>query len=174
MKSKIITIILSIFLVISTYTPCPDGSACPEGIRCCDAGEYYSCCRKEFICCHDGLKCCKNKNHFLKIVFGNDIIENSTKSIYKKDKFENLFLKIIDLLNIYQDFHNLNKCVKLVKQLINDFSEKIKRLKNFNDIYNLVDILFNEIVILKPQIIGIMNKYCFNIEKEIKKLIYVG
>ena len=110
----------------------------------------------------------------MKIVFGNDIIENSTKSIYKKDKFENLFLKIIDLLNIYQDFHNLNKCEKLVKQLINDFSEKIKRLKNFNDIYNLVDILFNEKVILKPRIIGVMNKYCFTIEKEIKKLIYVG
>ena len=171
MKSIILTIILVITLVRSTYTPCPDGSACPEGILCCDAGEYYSCCRKEFVCCYDGLKCCKNTNHFMKIVFRNDIIENSTKSIYKKDTFEQLFLKIINSLNFYHYFPNLNQCEKFVKQLMSDFIEKMKRLKNSNDIYHFIDIFINEINILKPQIIEKMNQYCFNIKTGIKNKI---
>ena len=56
----------------------------------------------------------------MKIVFRNDIIENSTKSIYKKDTFEQLFLKIINSLNFYHYFPNLNQCEKFVKQLMSE------------------------------------------------------
>ena len=171
MKSKILTIIPIITLIITTYTPCPDGSACPEGIRCCDAGKYYSCCRKEFICCYDGLKCCKNQNQFIKNVFGNKIIENSTVAIYKKDNFEKLIENIFDLLKFYQYFP-LNQCRKFFNHFLNNFIEKIKGIKNIYDIYHFVDILFNEIVRLNQQIIEITDKYCFNIYSEIKKMIY--
>ena len=172
MNSKFIIIIIYIIKLSKSYTPCPDGSACPSGIKCCDAKKYYTCCRKEFICCYDGLKCCKNNNHFMNVIFHDEIINNSTQSFFIYNYYDQILKGIFDNFKFNQLFIYNFENDKNVKKLFFDFIDIIYLIKDIKDINKFCDICFNEVIKFIEQINYLLNNYCFYISEDIKEKIY--